>query len=1070
MTVPNDDSSLEPGTGSDDPDPLALPTPSPSATKGASGHERLALVEVASLLRTALTDWTAPPEDAETPTPATAQSVLAQDDQAEPSGTGSTVPRSGTLIGRYRLLELLGEGGFGMVWKAEQISPIQRWVALKIVKSGVACSQVLARFNAERQALASMDHAGIAAILDANTTPSGEPYFVMELVPGEPVTTACRRLGLDLTQRLSIFQKICKAVQHAHQKGVLHRDLKPSNILLYQEEGEFRVKIIDFGIAKAREAPAFLEAPLLTRSDHLLGTPDYMSPEQTILGNQDLDTRTDIYSLGAILYELLTGFPPLQLASCETSTLSDALHAVRSREPAAPSIAVRRLLLGTPPDSQHVDPILLTPAYADALQGDLDWITLKALAKIRDERYESADALAADIACHLEDLPISAGRPTFRLQARKFLRRNRTLVFSSAALIGILTLSVIAVTRAWIAERASRATADHMRDLAVANAETAEHESERARETLHFLDKLLDQTGEMVRAGKNPEALRLALDHLTADPTVFGTNPEIQQAILGSTAQIYRALRNDALALPMYERQAALLAQLRPPDAPDLLEARENLARAYFLGRRNEESLREYRDIIAIRKAQAHTRDGLRKLFLIERNYLDVLAKTGHLELALVEYQRIHELATDEIRRHSSWPVFLRHHAEALIRAERWTEAETICREGLSALDLSKPEPLHHASGLQFTLANLHVRRKNLGAAVDALEHSIRSEIRANGPLSPWLFESRLTVARLQSGAQQHSVALAHSLQALHTVQETANEPLRVPALRALAECLHIAGQYAEAARRFEECVRLSQASGAEPDLALALDQGQQMVNLCLANRSQEARLLLPAVRAAGEPWISQGELDLRQQQLLSMLGFAATRSTEERHRPPPDWTLSLAQRLALQQFPALQFRAMPPNPAAPTSLDWLALFVALQDPWMDSDPAAAQIAEAAFLRLAGRHEQAVRVYLQTADRPGENLMPDRHLTARSLAVETLFQLQRAAEASPHLSQLRRGHAEGWQPIRCPQVLAKLQAWSGAPPFTGPSPAPRLSPTAPPQTPSPSPRPLAGDNGPTASP
>ena len=1038
--------------------------PKQSASNPQSAFHSLTFSEVAGLLRTALADWSEPS--------ASAPDHLAIPDPPDTNGSAESASGAGTLIGRYRLLELLGEGGFGLVWKAEQVSPIRRLVALKIVKSGVACSQVLARFNAERQTLALMDHPGIAAVLEAGATPLGQPYFVMELVPGEPVTAACRRLGLNLRQRLIIIQQICKAVQHAHQKGVLHRDLKPSNILLCEDNGEYQPKIIDFGIAKAREAPSFAEAPLLTRADHLLGTPDYMSPEQTILGNQDLDTRTDIYSLGAILYELLTGFPPLHLASCQTRSLSDALSEVRSREPTPPSMAVQRLLQTAGPDQPPGDPILREPGYLEALRGDLDWITLKALAKNRDERYESADALAADIASHLDDLPVNAGRPSVRYRTRKFLRRNKTLVFSSLALLGVLSFSIILVTRAWIAERASRALADHMRDLALANAETAEHESERARETLQFLDKLLDETGEMVRAGKNPEALRLALDKLSADPSVFGTNPEIQQAILGSTAKIYRALRNDAKALPLFERQAALLAGLRSPDAPDLLESRENLARSYFLAKRHEDSLREYRDIVTIRKSLAHTRDGLRKLFLLERNYLDVLAKTGHLDLALAEYQLIHDTANEEIRGHSSWPVFLRNHGEALIQAQRLEEAEKICREGLAMLDLSKATHLHHAAGLHGTLATLHTRRRDLEAAIQSLESSIRFETQSNGPISPWLPEWRVAISRLQAANHQHDDAIENCRNALRSVNETANEAQRIPVLRALADHMQADGQYEEAARLFEQCVDHARSTMNQPDHNLVLDQGQHLVNLCLANRSEEARSLLAPLRAAASRWLADPDFDYWAPRLQVMLGYVATRAAEDRNRPPPEWAGLMAQRLARQHFPALQSDHLPPTPQISlTSADWLAAYHALHDRWLDSDPAANQMAEAAFLRLAGRPEQAVRVYLQLADRPGVNLVPDRHLTARWLAAETLLQLDRPNEAGVQITHLRSAHEQRRELIHSPWLLAMIHAWPRqAPKGATATAADSLSPTAPPQTSSPPP-PLPGaGSAPVASP
>jgi serine/threonine protein kinase/Flp pilus assembly protein TadD len=347
--------------------------------------------------------------------------------------------RPGTTIGPYKLLEEIGEGGFGVVFLAEQTEPVRRRVALKVLKPGMDTRQVVARFEAERQALAIMDHAHIAKVYDAGATPSGRPYFVMELVKGVPITDFCDQNHLTPRQRLELFIPVCQAIQHAHQKGIIHRDLKPTNVLVSRHDTTPVPKVIDFGVAKAL-GQELTEKTLFTSVAQMVGTPLYMSPEQAGMSDLDVDTRSDIYSLGVLLYELLTGTTPFSQQRFRQASYDEIRRIIREEEPPRPStrLSDSRVPLPSISAQRHTEPAKLTRL----VRGELDWIVMKALEKDRNRRYETASAFAADVHRYLDDEPVQACPPSAGYRLRKFVRRKKrvlatALVLSVALLVAI---------------------------------------------------------------------------------------------------------------------------------------------------------------------------------------------------------------------------------------------------------------------------------------------------------------------------------------------------------------------------------------------------------------------------------------------------------------------------------------------------------------------------------------------------------------------------------------------------------------------------------------------------------
>jgi eukaryotic-like serine/threonine-protein kinase len=461
---------------------------------------------------------------------------------------------AGTAIGPYKLLDQIGEGGMGTVWMAQQTDPVKRLVAVKLIKAGMDSKQVVARFEAERQALALMDHPNIARVLDGGTTEAGRPYFVMDLVKGVPITRYCDDHHLTPRQRLELFVPVCQAVQHAHQKGVIHRDLKPSNVLVAVYDGRPVPKVIDFGVAKAAGQP-LTDKTLVTGFGNIVGTLEYMSPEQAEVNQLDIDTRSDIYSLGVLLYELLAGSTPFTKKDLEKAGMLEMLRVIREQEPSKPSTKLSTADgLPTLAANRGTEPAKLTRL----VRGELDWIVMKALEKDRNRRYETANGFAADVQRYLADETVQACPPSAAYRMRKFVRRHRGPVLG-AAVIAVLLLGGIIGTSVGLFQ------AKRARGVAQANAERAEANFKEARTAV---DDMYTQVAEKWLAQEphleavQREFLEKALQFYERFAREYGSDPRMRletdrayrrigeiQHKLGKTPQAERAFKRAAESL-----------------------------------------------------------------------------------------------------------------------------------------------------------------------------------------------------------------------------------------------------------------------------------------------------------------------------------------------------------------------------------------------------------------------------------------------------------------------------------------------------------------------------------------
>jgi serine/threonine protein kinase len=538
--------------------------------------------------------------------------------------------------GRYKLLEKLGEGGCGVVYVAEQTEPVRRRVALKVIKLGMDTKQVVARFEAERQALAMMDHPNIAKVLDAGTTDLGRPYFVMELVRGIRITEYCDQANLSTRDRLDLFIKVCQAIQHAHQKGIIHRDIKPSNILVTLHDGVPVPKVIDFGIAKATEG-RLTDATVYTQLHQFVGTPAYMSPEQAEMSGLDIDTRSDIYSLGVLLYELLAGRTPFDAKELMSQGIDAMRKTIREKEPMRPSTKLSQTLAGAdvrlkspasdkPLSEEEIRAsarrLLQVKETITLLKGDLDWIVMKCLEKDRTRRYETANGLAADLKRHLNNEPVVARPPSTAYRFQKAFRRNK-LVFAACFLVAFSLVAGSAVS-VWHAVRASRARDDAEAVTAVlsrmiqsadprreGHAITVVENLKKAASTLESdlahnpgpkarLQLILGQT--YVGLGEPLEAIGLlerAADHFLREAGPRHLDTLHAQHFL---AEAYRRIGRQEEALELGEKVLARLVETRGPDHADTIKAMRQVAMTRYEVGKTAEAIQLCSDVLERQK------------------------------------------------------------------------------------------------------------------------------------------------------------------------------------------------------------------------------------------------------------------------------------------------------------------------------------------------------------------------------------------------------------------------------------------------------------------------------------
>ena len=701
---------------------------------------------------------------------------------------------AGERIGNYKLLEQIGQGGFGTVWVAEQERPVHRRVALKIIKLGMDTKEVIARFEQERQALALMDHPHIAKVFDAGATQWGRPFFVMELVRGINITDYCDHANLPTAERLALFIQVCNAVQHAHQKGIIHRDLKPSNILVTLHDGVPVPKVIDFGVAKAMQKQRLTDLTIYTQFQQMIGTPLYMSPEQAEMSGIDIDTRSDIYSLGVLLYELLTGRTPFDPGELMRKAHDEIRRVIREQDPQTPSMFVHTMAADIRANvalHRQSDPAKL----AGFLRGDLDWIVMKALEKDRVRRYETAKDLAADIERHLATEPVHA-RPASRLyRFQKLIRRNKFAFAAGSAVVAAVLIGL--TVSIWQAVRAREAE-----QLATQRLDDVEAVSNYLIEIFRSPDPTRD--GRTITVA---ETLDRAVKKLEND---LSDQPERRARLRGALGRTYTALGLSHEAIPLEEKARDHCLKFLGPEHPDTLRAMHNLAISYSFAGRREEALKLREEVLTFRRkvlGPEHP-DTLMAMGNLAFSYRDA----GHREEALKLEERILSLRSKALGpEHSDTLMAMGNLALSYRDAGRREEALKLGVETLRLFrKVNGPE---HPDTLRM-MNNLAVSYEDLGRGEEALklrEEALTLCRKVFGPEHPITLLAMANLANSSSDTGRRDEALTLREEALMLSRKVLGpeHPDTLMAIDALAGSYRDAGRRDEALKMREEVLPL---------------------------------------------------------------------------------------------------------------------------------------------------------------------------------------------------------------------------------------------------------------------
>jgi serine/threonine protein kinase/tetratricopeptide (TPR) repeat protein len=667
-------------------------------------------------------------------------------------------------LGPYRVLQVLGEGGMGTVYEAEQTEPVRRRVALKVIKAGLNSRQVVGRFEAERQALAVMDHPNIARVFDAGTTGDGRPYFVMELVRGVPLTEYCDTHHLSTTDRLDLFVQVCRAVQHAHLKGVIHRDLKPSNILVTLHDDRPVPKVIDFGIAKAM-GWRLADRTIITHAGQLMGTPAYMSPEQAGVVGLDVDSRSDVYSLGVMLYELLVGAQPFDLGSVVEAAVE---HMIRDREPPPPSSRLTTL----PGDNQRY---IVDHRQSDVrslkrqLKGDLDWVVMKAIEKDRRRRYDTANGLANDLERYLANETVVARPPSAGYRLRKFARRHRVGLAAATvallALAGGATAATVGLVRARVAEA------------------NAARDAETARQVTAFMIEMFEVSDPGEARGNEVRAREILDQGALRIEAELDDQPAVQAQLMHTMGEVYRKLGLHDEASRLFEEALKARRDLYPSGHPDLAQSVNDLGEIRHLQGRYDEAEALYLEAAAMRRR------------LLGESHLDLAMSVN--DLGLLRYER------GELE-----------------------ESEALFREALAMRRALLPEDDEGVASSLNNLGGLLIARGELAEAEEHLRDAhriLRAELGIDHPTTTSALNNLGHVLFRQGKTAEAGEIMGEVLAIRRTV--LGNEhPSVATSLNNLAAVLNERGEYEQAEGLYREALAVTHAVGGpdHPDSARA--------------------------------------------------------------------------------------------------------------------------------------------------------------------------------------------------------------------------------------------------------